>query len=183
MKPMIYNKLGDMEILDNGIYNGYQYWIVSYGSHPCAYVQLPKNHLYYGKGYDNIPINCHGGLTFSGEHESICDGFLIGWDYAHAGDYHTFANPFITDEKLKRWTTEEILGEVMKVITQLCIAKDSSETGLCPVCGGTRVVYLNNDGKVSSFFCPCCMKPEKVKYPKYIQEYLDGRKEIMNESH
>ena len=78
MKPMVYKKRGDIEILDNGIYNGYQYWIVSYGSHPCAYVELPKDHKYYGKDYVDIPIDCHGGITYSGNHEKISNGFLIG---------------------------------------------------------------------------------------------------------
>lgn len=34
----------EMEILDESSYNGYDYYIVSYGSHPCAYVALTDKH-------------------------------------------------------------------------------------------------------------------------------------------
>ena len=126
MKPMVYKKRGDIEILDNGIYNGYQYWIVSYGSHPCAYVELPKDHKYYGKDYVDIPIDCHGGITYSGIHEKFSNGFLIGWDYGHCDDY-LYYNPtkFLGSDiqsfldSGKKWTTEEIFEEVKQVIDQL----------------------------------------------------------------
>lgn len=126
MKPMVYKKRGDIEILDNGVYNGYQYWIVSYGSHPCAYVELPKDHKYYGKDYADIPIDCHGGITYSGCHDKISNSFLIGWDYAHCDDYlYCNSTKFLGSDVQsfldsgKKWTTEEIFEEVKQVIDQL----------------------------------------------------------------
>ena len=112
-----------IDILDEGIYKNYHYAIVSFGSHPCAYIELPKGHKYYGKDYDDIPIDCHGGLTYSSEgilpSSSIYhrDGYWIGWDYAHLGDYCGWFNVF--DNTGKKWTTEEILQEVKEVIEQL----------------------------------------------------------------
>ena len=91
MKEMIYKDMSTPEILDEGHYKQYHYAIVSLGSHPCAYVELPENHQFYEKFYDDIPIECHGGLTYS----SI-----------------TFQG--------RTWSTEEILSEVKQVIDQLC---------------------------------------------------------------
>lgn len=51
--------------------------------HLCGYVVLTKYNNFYGKEYDDIPVQVHGGLTFSGE----VDGeWLIGFDCAHHGD-------------------------------------------------------------------------------------------------
>lgn len=127
MTEMIYRKTRHTEILDEGTYNGFHYAIVSYGSHPCAYVELPKGHKYYGENYDDIPIDCYRGLTYSSERGIMFpednpnhrDGFWIGWDYAHLGDhFETIATneDFFYD---KKWTTEEIFEEVKNVINQL----------------------------------------------------------------
>lgn len=51
--------------------------------HLCGYVVLTKDNKFYGKDYDYIPVQVHGGLTFSDE----VDGeWLIGFDCAHHGD-------------------------------------------------------------------------------------------------
>lgn len=49
-----------------------------------GYVMLPKSHIWYGKDYDDIPINVHGGLTYGEKNDS--DYWVIGFDTAHAGD-------------------------------------------------------------------------------------------------
>ena len=121
MKEMVYQKNRIKEILSEGEYCGYHVVIVSYGTHPCAYVEIPKNHPYYGKYYGDLDIDVHGGLTF-GSHlshvlgERGLNGFYIGWDYAHAGDYYE-GLPFSPHDK--KWTTEEIFEDVKSVIHQL----------------------------------------------------------------
>lgn len=125
MTEMIYRKPPYTEILDEGVYKDFHYAIVSYGSHPCAYVELPKGHKYYGEYYDDIPINCHGGLTYSDEcgiifpedNSNHRDGFWIGWDYSHGYDYNVISARIGISGK--KWTTEEILEEVKAVINQL----------------------------------------------------------------
>ena len=114
--------------LDRGVYDGYEYLVISLGRHPCGYVILTEDNKYFGKFYDDIPINCHGGLTFSDSkisflewsekykcmvRTSIKDKWIIGWDYAHYGDYTVF------DRYGDRHTTEEILKECKNVINQL----------------------------------------------------------------
>lgn len=124
MKEMQYQKTRHTTtILDKGDYKGFNYAIVSYGTHPCCYVFLPKGHKYYGREYDEIDINCHGGLTYSGDDlycNPVCitDTWIIGWDYAHCDDY----TGYFEDEynNLKKWTTKEMQQEVFGVINQLC---------------------------------------------------------------
>lgn len=54
-----------------------------------GYVRIPREHKFYQKGYDDIPIECHGGLTFAGDLENDGDWY-IGFDTAHAFDYMPF---------------------------------------------------------------------------------------------
>lgn len=59
-----------------------------------GYVALPKDHKYYGVDYDSIPVDIHGGLTFSDEWqdwmpEEFKDCWIVGFDTAHYGDNHT----------------------------------------------------------------------------------------------
>jgi hypothetical protein len=57
-----------------------------------GYVGLPGGHKFYGKNYnDDIPIDCHGGLTFTNLWEDEKDNlWYIGFDCAHAYDYMPF---------------------------------------------------------------------------------------------
>lgn len=62
----------------------------------CGYVGVPKGHVAHGKGYDDVQVDVHGGLTYA---EScggrIChipapgesdDVWWLGFDCAHLGD-------------------------------------------------------------------------------------------------
>ena len=105
------------DILDKGNYNGYDYYIISYGTHPCAYIIIPVENPLYGRDYNSIDIDVHGGLTFGGHHNLLEDRWCIGWDYAHAGDCVSYSE--LDKYNDKRWTTEEILEDVHSVIDQL----------------------------------------------------------------
>lgn len=112
IRPMVYS-LGIIkpEILAHGCYNKIEYWVINYGNHPCAYLGFPEGHKFYNKHYDDLEIDCHGGLTFSGI-KGFSNKWLIGWDYAHYLDY-TFMMP-----EGHQWTTEEIIKEIMGVIDE-----------------------------------------------------------------
>lgn len=56
---------------------------VYFGGHLCGYVKIPKEHIYYGKEWDDIDIDTHGGLTYNEIHEE----HWIGFDCAHIADY------------------------------------------------------------------------------------------------
>jgi hypothetical protein len=72
-----------------GEYKGIRYVValMSLG-HRCGYVAVPKGHRYYkDKDYDCMNINCHGGITYSGDEYPLDDGnWYIGFDTAHWGD-------------------------------------------------------------------------------------------------
>lgn len=133
MKEMIYTaRLKERVVLKIGKYKGYNYWITSLGSHPCAYVELPKTHPYYGKcdceAYD-LPIDVHGGITYGefGLGGTIDnEKFLLGWDYAHYNDYMECSIPLDYMDYAKKWTVEEIFKDVKDVINQL-IAVENKE--------------------------------------------------------
>jgi hypothetical protein len=62
----------------------------------CGYVGVPREHLHYGKGWDDVNVDVHGGLTYA----SPCSGHIchvpkpgetedvwwFGFDCAHAFD-------------------------------------------------------------------------------------------------
>ena len=123
MKEMKYTSMRIFEILDRGFYNNYQYAIISYGTHPCCYIALEKGDKYYKVDYEKIDITCHGGLTYSryGLGDIFSEEYrIIGWDYAHAGDYSiTYRVRRPVERNGIKWSTEEMLKEVYNVIEQL----------------------------------------------------------------
>lgn len=108
---MIYkNESTAAEILHHDTYKGHQFFVVSYGSHPCCYVVVDPT-------VDTNAINCHGGITYTGEMDFDSFGTLtcIGWDYAHFGDY----SGFFPQLGGKMHFTEDMVEECHHVIDQL----------------------------------------------------------------
>lgn len=66
---------------------------VTRSGHLCGYVHLTTDNDYFGLDYDNIPVTCHGGLTYASEHDNE---WVIGFDCAHYGDLH----PFYSDTEI-----------------------------------------------------------------------------------
>ena len=113
-------------IIAKGEIRGFQWVIITLGSHPCAYVAVKPDHPYYGMDYDTmyekgIYLDCHGGVTYI-EHDKNTrswgtqDLWWIGWDYAHSGDYDaTYDQKYETH----KWTLKEIKKDVLNMIAQL----------------------------------------------------------------
>ena len=104
-------------------YKGWTYSIITFGTHPCAYVDV-KDTMFDGKFYADIPIECHGGLTYSADYLPITNdkGWFIGWDYAHLGDlfYSQYnIDMGVIDIVSKEWTIDEVEEECKNVIDQL----------------------------------------------------------------
>jgi hypothetical protein len=59
-----------------------------FGGHLCGYVDLPEDHPWFGKGYDDIEVEIHGGLTYAEPRKSDDEDnlYTIGFDCAHYGD-------------------------------------------------------------------------------------------------
>lgn len=78
-----------------GIYNGYKYIVTmtDYG-HRCGYVAIPNNHTYATTyDYNELDIECHGGLTFMSDEHPLksslgigCNEKWVGFDCGHCND-------------------------------------------------------------------------------------------------
>jgi len=58
--------------------------------HRCGYVGVPKDHPLFGKNYNDVGADVHGGLTYSseeiGKYPVESDLHWFGYDCAHLGD-------------------------------------------------------------------------------------------------
>lgn len=132
MKAMEYGKDIFREVLYHGVIDGVECAIVNTrGSHPCAYINVPKSIL---DKYDNPELDydkwfadCHGGFTYADTKAPGVDseekGFWLGWDYAHCDDYTCVASGwgvvFPPRDYEKQWTTAEVLENVVDTIHSL----------------------------------------------------------------
>lgn len=127
MKEMIYKPKYELEILHEETYKGFDYKVVSYGTHPCCYVAIRPELPIYKVDYEDERVtllDCHYGVNFS-DFRDFGDGkqWYIGWDYAHCEDYNgMYEHEIFKDfehKKRKKWTTEEMKLECIYVIEQL----------------------------------------------------------------
>ena len=78
-----------------------------------GYVVIFKGHPMYGKHYDEVEVDVHGGLTFSGcandfpgTTEEMKDGWVFGFDTAHYSD------------DMERWPKEAVKRETENLKSQ-----------------------------------------------------------------
>lgn len=130
-KPMVYKTIDDFEILAKGELLGRKFAIISrYGDYPAAYVSLKEIEksisTHYAVEYD---IDVHGGVTFCEDPywDKSDNDYYIGWGYSYYDDF--CGCDFYHKDNEKKWTTEEIIKEVIYVILQLndCEWVDVSE--------------------------------------------------------
>lgn len=127
MKEMIYQNERKTSLLYSGIYQGYDFYILSMGTHPCCYVRIKRSHPYFGLGYGEIAVCVHGEITYARNylHGVLKKGWFIGWDYAHYED-QIGNTDLITAGK--KWTTNELIEEtktfIDKMIKQLSEDKE-----------------------------------------------------------
>ncbi len=124
-KQMVYQEKRKIEILYEGLYLGFQFYILNLGTHPTAYIEIPRTSKLYGKGYNDIDLDVHGGLTYANSDLNGVknNSWFIGWDYAHCGDYYGYdirwKGTELDSENNKKWTTEEIFNDVVNAIEQI----------------------------------------------------------------
>ena len=124
---MVYQKERKIELLYSGEYKEYKFYILNLGTHPTAYIEIPRGNNLFKKHYNGIDLNVHGGLTYSdsvlfiSENEKANGEWFIGWDYAHYDDYMPYYDELqkALFQQLKKWTTEEIKQECENAIDEL----------------------------------------------------------------
>lgn len=125
-KEMVYKAKCEHELLETGNCDGFNYYIMSLGTHPTAYVEIPTDYAHYGQKFDEFgDIDVHGGITYSANCLNIgnetLNGWFIGWDYCHFNDYYGFDElyPQFCKTGGKKWTVPEIYAHVVEVCKQL----------------------------------------------------------------
>jgi hypothetical protein len=79
------------KIEQDGRFLGFRFIILDGGlGFRCGYIEVPPGHPWFGKNYDEIKADCHGGLTFS-KSGTDCglnrpEGWWFGFDCGHCGD-------------------------------------------------------------------------------------------------
>lgn len=121
MQEMIYreDRIPPVRIAD-GVYHGVPFYVLSLGTHPCAYVDIAPLGL---PTINESDIDCHGGITYHSDYLATVnhEGNFFGWDYAHCGDYDGYLGAMVkyAFRSMKKWTTEEIVAECKAVIDQI----------------------------------------------------------------
>ena len=97
----------------------------------CGYVGIPKSNKHYDKNYEEIPVSCHGGLTYSrnklyGQNDT--DTWWIGFDCAHYGDGYDVKK------------SKELFANDEQVMKQLLILE---QTGYFSICSGDAIRTLD----------------------------------------
>lgn len=89
----------------------------------CGYIGVNEDHPLYGVEYDNLPIECHGGLTFSDKGDDTfrpAGRWWFGWDYGHAGDasFYDLISPYGISYNQHKWTPSEVESEFWHIAWQ-----------------------------------------------------------------
>jgi hypothetical protein len=82
--------------------------------HLCGYIQVDADHPWYGKDYNNVDVEVHGGLTYT-----TSSGWF-GFDCAHSGDLvprmYALKGGHYSDETYKGMGY--VVGELIKLAKQ-----------------------------------------------------------------
>lgn len=144
-KEMVYGSLHNQrsvinlfepEIFAYNMYKGMEYYVVSDGNFPCAYVVCDKKFLdNHAQDYDLDEfqgVHVHRGITFIGQmgklkafkdHPELKDKYCIGWDYGHSGDW---AGYYSDDNNWGacKYTTKKIVHDCKCAIDDILDIKD-----------------------------------------------------------
>lgn len=101
---------------------------IANGGYANGYVAVPPEHPYYGKDYDNVPVEIHGGLTFDSDAASINLSTTGNWDNLEfLGEETSLPNDFWVfgfdtlhcDDNITNWPRERCVEETLRLKEQL----------------------------------------------------------------
>lgn len=115
-----------LKLLNKGIIDGYQYFIITRGRMCYAYVALPPDNPLIGVSARILPIEFSQGISFVGYGKKIKlnilpkDEWLIGWDYAHSTDYYKYySSREINGKPEIIWVEKHIIYNIQEMISLL----------------------------------------------------------------
>lgn len=92
---------------------------------PCSwngYLGVPSDHPLAGHLYDDLPLDCHGGLTFAdeGNGKTFPKGwFWYGFDYAHLGDDNHTVEDVIKEVERVAWDFRKLARLAEKIANRV----------------------------------------------------------------
>ena len=107
------------ERVADGFYRGFHFYVLTMGSHPCAYIDVGHSEFLADE------IDCHGGITYGNVILATVPekSYFIGWDYAHNNDFLAFndrlAKEYGEPYRAHKYTLSEIVKECINVIDQI----------------------------------------------------------------
>lgn len=107
------------ERVAHGCYRGFHFYVLTMGSHPCAYIDVGHSEFLADE------IDCHGGITYGNSTLATVPekSYFIGWDYAHYNDFLAFndrlAKEYGEPYRAHKYTLSEIVKECANVIDQI----------------------------------------------------------------
>lgn len=120
------------DVLAVGEHAGFEWNVVHNGrGSRCGYVKVTPGHPWFGRNYDEIDADVHGGLTFS-EPDKPCaaggpdDGYWFGFDCAHHNDAEDPSLPVeeeyrrIRDDLNRRFPIRDRTVRTQEYVEQEC---------------------------------------------------------------
>ena len=155
----------------------------------CGYVGLPSTSPYYGRSWDKIDLNVHGGLTYAKNelvNESATNLWWIGFDCGHCDDlndygslrkyYHDNAEVLACadfHEKLdsqypipnaKVRDLDYVVKECESLVDQLYVQEEEDEDREPPMIFGNILIPLEDWRVAKEALCDECMLEESEAY-------------------
>lgn len=131
--PMVYHHehFAKPQVLYIGDYKHYTFFVLNLGTHPTAYIRLPENHPFYAKNYEEANhyfTNSQARLSYafddtftfsdssvnfnSNLNRPVPDGWYIGFDRAHMGDWVGFLSDEVNIRAgYRKYTTEDMIQD------------------------------------------------------------------------
>lgn len=87
--------------------------IMNLGTHPCSYIVFPAHrYAIYSSIINSNDLKVHGGITYRSNtlnlgHGMSINGYILGWDYAHGGDYSIYTKTG------KKYTKLNLISELV----------------------------------------------------------------------
>lgn len=82
---MVYSHNIEREVIAEGECNGFEFYVLNLGTHPTAYVNVPKEHKDYWNRKLEFDLDVHGGITYMSESLCIDEDIRIGGFWVRLG--------------------------------------------------------------------------------------------------